>query len=154
MWICFTAAQRGRLTLLCSFQFILLTLREKFVNNLSISKTEKMKLFSVANLKPVLQLCYKWKPAAAAGKAADDEADDVSATKTSTVVGVDSGSRKYRCCCSRTTRRRRWGSPSRSTSSETIPMLLHYSNGTWFSNIAWSTDLKIKWHRFPTPKKA
>lgn len=59
----------------CSFQFILLTLREKFVNNLSISKTEKMKLFSVANLKPILLLCYKWKPATA-GKGPDEEVDE------------------------------------------------------------------------------
>ena len=29
---------------------------------MSISKTDKMKVFSVTNLKPVLHLCYKWKP--------------------------------------------------------------------------------------------
>jgi hypothetical protein len=46
----------------CSLQFVLTTLREKLVNNLNMSKTEKMKLFSVANLKPILQLCTKWKP--------------------------------------------------------------------------------------------
>ena len=29
---------------------------------MSISKTDKMKAFSVTNLKQVLHLCYKWKP--------------------------------------------------------------------------------------------
>ena len=29
---------------------------------MGISKTDKMKVFSVTNLKPILHLCYKWKP--------------------------------------------------------------------------------------------
>ena len=38
------------------FQFILITFREKFIGNLNVSKTDKMKLFSVANLRPILQV--------------------------------------------------------------------------------------------------
>ena len=62
---------------------MLITLREKFICNLNVSKTDKMKLFSVANLKPILQLCTKWKPA---GLKPEDEQDEDDKAETEAIV--------------------------------------------------------------------
>ena len=51
---------------------VLTTLREKIVENSSVSKTCKMKLFGVFNLKPLVQLFY-WKGPYNHGNVSDDE---------------------------------------------------------------------------------